>query len=164
MHHVRACLWTTCQGRVTSPCKRPVCAAHAARSHRKSLRFIKRSIHRLAHTDLIRTVRERTGTRHGEEGEWLGAGHSDMSGGGGGKNRKPSRVKRNVLKPTAAWAEWTRVSLTTETGNDTRKGSESTVRRDNVLFPIIQATVPLIHSPAEKRSKIKPFSLVNCPY
>lgn len=77
-------------------------------------------------------------------------------GGGGRKNRKPSRVKRNMLKPTAAWAEWTRVSLTTERG----KGSESMVRGDNILFPIIQATVPLIHSPGGKRSKIKPLSLV----
>lgn len=31
---------------------------------------------------------------------------------------------------------------------------------DNILFPIIQATVPLIHSSGEKRSKTKPFSLV----
>lgn len=59
VHHVRACLCTTTDQRsITSPCKHPVCAAHAARSHRKSLCFIKRSIHRLAHTDLIRTVRE----------------------------------------------------------------------------------------------------------
>lgn len=73
---------------------------------------------------------------------------------------KTIEVKRNMLKPTAAWAEWTRVSLTTERGNQTRKGSESTVRRDNILFPIVQATVPLIHSPGEKRSKMKSFGLV----
>lgn len=40
------------------------------------------------------------------------------------------------------------------------KGSESMMWRDNILFPIIQATVPLIHSSGEKRSKIKPLSLV----
>lgn len=48
----------TDQGSITSPCKHPVWAAHAVRSHKRSPCFIKRSIHRLAHTDLIRTVTE----------------------------------------------------------------------------------------------------------
>lgn len=45
----------------TSPCRRPACRARAARSHRRS--FIKRSIQRLAHTDLIKKVRGDRGGR-----------------------------------------------------------------------------------------------------
>ena len=44
------------------------------------------------------------------------------------------------------------------------KGDEFTIWRNNILFPIIQATVSLIHSSGKKRSKTKPFSSVKRKY
>lgn len=113
VHHVRACIWTTAtRESITSPCKHPVCVAHAVRSHRRRTCFIKRSIHRLADTDLIRQW-ERTWTPNSRYTRVTRKGSMIRSLALGNAWRReikarPSRVK-NRLKPTAAWADWTRV-------------------------------------------------------
>ena len=57
VNHVR--LSKPDRGSITSFCKHPVCAAHAARPQRRSSCFVKEVKSRLADAVLIRTERER---------------------------------------------------------------------------------------------------------
>lgn len=105
VHHVRACQWvTTDQRSITSPCKHPVCAAWAARSHRRSLCFLKRSIDRLAHADLIMTVTEDRDIHQ----HWWRENRNLTNGNVcsiAEEKTELLRVKENTLTPKVAWEE-----------------------------------------------------------
>lgn len=171
MLHVRACLWiTTDQGSITFPRQHPVCLAHAVCSHRRSPCFIKRSIHRLADKDPIRTVREDRDTqRQKHESDKERRMSRSLVLGNAWRRKMPNhqefkkkKKRKNTKKPV--YPEQRVIMSKTVYRMSKGKKKNSMIMRDNIQFLFFQTTVKCIPFSSiikkKKKSKSKPFSLV----